>query len=84
MAHHLSTAKALVTRVTGYHFQDDALLMEAIDTTGMRTPQSNQRLAILGDAVLKHVLVDDWYPSGTPKGSSVSRIGRRRQQAELL
>ncbi|KAK4545520.1 hypothetical protein LTR36_002870 [Oleoguttula mirabilis] len=69
MADKLAAAKVLVQRLAGYHFRNEDILMEAIDTTGQRISQSNQRLALLGDAVLQHALLDDWYPNGTPKGN---------------
>lgn len=56
----------------GYTFLDIDLMIKALDTTGLRSPESNQRLAMLGDAVLKQVLLDDWYASGTPKGESAA------------
>lgn len=52
-----------------YNFKDNNLLLEALDTTGMRTNESNQRLAMLGDALLKMILLDIWYAGGTAKGS---------------
>jgi dsRNA-specific ribonuclease len=52
-----------------YTFKDDDLLLEALDTTGMRTNESNQRLAMLGDALLKMILLEGWYAGGTAKGS---------------
>jgi ribonuclease-3 len=55
-------------RVIGYNFTQQDLLTEALDTTGQRTPESNQRLALLGDALLKMVLLDNWYASGNAKG----------------
>lgn len=54
----------------GYTFSQRNILAEALDTTGMRTAESNQRLAMLGDAVLKMILLDDWYASGGAKGTS--------------
>ncbi|KAK3661231.1 hypothetical protein LTR56_000354 [Elasticomyces elasticus] len=82
----LAQAVALLDRLAGYTFENDRLLLEAIDTTGMRVPQSNQRLALLGDALLKHVLLDDWYPTGKPKGSGnaiVSSIGSNSNLASV-
>ena len=52
----------------GYPFKDINLLLEALDTTGMRTAESNQRLAMLGDALIQMVLLDVWYAGGTSKG----------------
>lgn len=51
----------------GHTFNNNDLLLEALDTTGMRTPESNQRLALLGDALIKTILLDSWYPGGTTK-----------------
>lgn len=36
----------------GYPFKNIDLLLEALDTTGMQIAQSNQRLAMLGDALI--------------------------------
>lgn len=57
-----------VQLATGHTFSNNNLLLEALDTTGMRTAESNQRLALLGDALLKTVLLDTWYAGGTAKG----------------
>jgi hypothetical protein len=35
----------------------------------LRSPGSNGRLAMIGDSRLKDVILDDWYASGTSKGS---------------
>ena len=53
----------------GYPFKNKLLLLEALDTTGMRTAESNQRLAMLGDALTQIILLDSWYASGTSKGA---------------
>lgn len=52
----------------GHTFSNNNLLLEALDTTGMRTAESNQRPALLGDALLKTILLDTWYTGGTAKG----------------
>ena len=57
----------------GYAFSNSELLLEALDTTGMRTTESNQRLAMLGDALLKLILLESWYPGGTSKGLLATR-----------
>lgn len=49
----------MLKRITGYEFGEDQFLLEAMDTTGLRISQSNQRLAFLGDIVLKHVILDE-------------------------
>jgi ribonuclease-3 len=57
-----------VQLAVGHTFTNKDLLLEALDTTGMRTAESNQRLAMLGDALLKTILLDSWYAGGTAKG----------------
>jgi ribonuclease-3 len=59
-------------RIIGYNFTRQGLLAEALDTSGDRTPESNQRLAMLGDALLQIILLDAWYASGDPKGKLVT------------
>lgn len=68
MARQLQNAKDLIHRFTGHQMSNDALLFEAIDTTGMRVYQSNQRLALLGDKIMAFIIANEWYPTGTPKG----------------
>ncbi|RMX85274.1 hypothetical protein D0869_03952 [Hortaea werneckii] len=78
MPNKLGHAKSLIQDLAGYRFKDENLLLDALDTTGLRIQQSNQRLALLGDAILKFIILDEWYPTGTPKGAGnehVSRIG---------
>lgn len=66
----------------GHTFGNTALLLEALDTTGMRTNESNQRLAMLGDALLKMILLDGWYAGSAPKGlhGAVYRSTHSRSQ----
>ncbi|KAL2358725.1 RNAse III [Cryomyces antarcticus] len=63
-----STTTRAIKAVTGYEFTNPANLSEALDTTGLHRRESNQRLALLGDAALKLALLDDWYPTGYTKG----------------
>ena len=56
----------------GHPFKSIDLLLEALDTTGMQTAQSNQRLAMLGDALIQVILLDSWYAGGTSKGASTA------------
>lgn len=65
---HRTTAHDAFQLAIGHTFNNNDLLREALDTTGMRTAESNQRLALLGDALLKTVLLDSWYAAGTAKG----------------
>jgi dsRNA-specific ribonuclease len=58
--------------IVGYSFTRQDLLTEALDTSGDRTPESNQRLAMLGDALLQIILLDAWYASGNTKGTLVT------------
>jgi hypothetical protein len=69
MASSIVAASTFVHSTLGYSFQDTRLLEEALDTTGLRSPGSNGRLAMTGDSRLKDVILDDWYASGTSKGS---------------
>lgn len=71
-----------IERSLGYTFLDSDLMAEALDTSGLRSPESNQRLAMLGDALLKIVILDGWYASGTPKGESLA--GRNSQTTSDL
>jgi hypothetical protein len=52
----------------GYTFKDLNLLNEALDTTGLYRPQSNQSLALIGDSILQLTIYRDWYPSRQLKG----------------
>jgi ribonuclease-3 len=63
----------LVQSVIGHTFAKPGLLKEALDTTGLRTAESNQRLAMLGDALLKMILLDDWYAGGSAKGTRATK-----------
>lgn len=52
----------------GYTLKDLRLLGEALDTTGIYRPQSNQSLALIGDSILQLTIYRDWYPSRQLKG----------------
>ena len=66
-----------VERVIGHTFNDPLILWEALQAAGStvrsagprRFPDGNKRLAIIGDTVLKLVLVTKWYDSGDIRGS---------------
>lgn len=64
-----------IARQLDYSFEDRALLIEALNATGLGMNGSNQRLAMLGDAVLKHVIMDDWYGTGASKGWPMMLLG---------
>lgn len=63
-----------VETILVYHFKDRAPLWIALQAAGSFCPgegiskDGSKRLAILGDAVLKLALVEDWYHSGAEKG----------------
>ena len=66
-----------VERVIGRTFSDPLILWEALQAAGSivrsagprHFPDGNKRLAIIGDTVLKLVLVTRWYDSGDIRGS---------------
>jgi dsRNA-specific ribonuclease len=66
----LLTMISRIQSAIGYTFSKTSLLREALDTTGLRTAEPNQRLAMLGDALLKMILLDDWYASDSAKGTT--------------
>jgi hypothetical protein len=69
MASGIVVASAFVQNTLGYSFTDTRLLEEALDTTGLRSPGSNGRLAMIGDSRPKDVILDEWYASRASKGS---------------
>lgn len=68
MANKSALAKGHLTSVTGHPFGNEQLVTQALDTTGLRAPQANRRLALLGDMLLRAVIVDEWYPTGAATG----------------
>ena len=66
-----------VEKSIGCTFNDPLILWEALQAAGSsvrsagprRFPDGNKRLAIIGDTVLKLVLVTRWYDSGDIRGS---------------
>jgi dsRNA-specific ribonuclease len=70
---HKDQACNAVQVAIGYTFTHDELLLEALDTTGMRTNESNQRLAMLGAALLTMILLDSWCAGGTAKDSLLTK-----------
>jgi ribonuclease-3 len=59
-----------------YHFHDSDLLEEAFLAAGVSVSSAeikgpmkgNKRLALVGDAVLRLAVLDDWIESGTSTG----------------
>lgn len=64
--------------IISYDFKDPLILWEAIQAPGSignyfgrrRLPDGNKRLALLGDSVLKLVLVKEWYKGEGSRGKS--------------
>lgn len=60
-----------VQNVTGHTFLDASILWEALQApgapayaaNGRNFSNGNKRLALIGDAVLKVVLLETWYPT---------------------
>ncbi|KAI7334507.1 hypothetical protein KC315_g3723 [Hortaea werneckii] len=59
MAAALEEERRFIERVTGYRFRGVDLLQEALIAF------YHKRMALLGDAVLKIAILDDWYDEGT-------------------
>ncbi|KAK5696996.1 hypothetical protein LTR17_024121 [Elasticomyces elasticus] len=81
----LAQASALVERLARYRFRSqshlrEALYMREIDQSDIC---SNRRLAVVGNAVLKQVLVEDWFPSGESTGEATRVICRIASNANL-
>lgn len=65
-----------VENIIGYNFSDSLILWEALQAAGStvrsagtrRFPDGNKRLAVLGDTILKLVLVSEWYNSADARG----------------
>lgn len=68
MASGANNAQDFVRQHLGYDFNNNAVLSEALDTSGTVVHDSNKRLALLGDAVATLVILKDWYGTGTSKG----------------
>jgi len=65
-----------------YTFKDSLLCLEALQTFSSplslkgkyRVITKNDRLAVLGDTVLKSYLCTKWYEAGRSKGTSIPNI----------
>ncbi|MDI1491507.1 MAG: hypothetical protein OHK93_002716 [Ramalina farinacea] len=79
--------------IIGYTFTDASILWEALqapgaprfDTNGRDFSNGQKRLALVGDAVLKLVLLDEWYrgPRGIQIGNNqVATIGSNSNLAQ--
>lgn len=67
MAAALEEERRFIERVTGYRFRSVDLLQEALIAF------YHKRMALVGDAVLKIAILDDWYGEGTTIGKSCLR-----------
>lgn len=71
-------AKKTLEQDIGYVFNSKDLLEEALLAAGASNSskeidgpkQGNKRLALVGDAVLRLVVLDEWYPSCTATGKN--------------
>lgn len=67
-----------IEAIIGYTFDDPLKLWEALQAAGSgicsagdrRFADGNKRLAVVGDAILRLVLVEDWYKSLSVRGVS--------------
>lgn len=95
---HMSNTTRQVEVIIAYTFTDPLILWEALQAAGStvrsagtrRFPDGNKRLAVLGDTVLKLVLVGEWYDSPDARGrasdilqqvgsnANLDRVGRAR------
>ncbi|KAF3310051.1 hypothetical protein TWF173_010163 [Orbilia oligospora] len=70
------TNHASVQKIIGYNFKDIHLLTEALEAAGRAVDHEtgsvdgNKRLALVGDAVLRLILVDEWYSSKGSRGGA--------------
>lgn len=71
---------AATEALIGYHFRDVSLLVEALTAAGAAVPSDvnaashnvlhgNKRLALLGDALIRLLSMDDWFPSRASPGT---------------
>ncbi|KAL9630636.1 MAG: hypothetical protein Q9164_006320 [Protoblastenia rupestris] len=71
-----------VERIIEYTFSDGLILWEALHAPGANTydignrnlSNGNKRLALLGDTVLKTVLIEGWYTTTAPRAARGSQI----------
>lgn len=65
-------------RLIGHKFDNTQVLWEALSAAGSASsaPDGNKRLALLGDVVLKFVVLNNWFKSGKPRGYYLQRSYR--------
>ncbi|KAK5676285.1 hypothetical protein LTS10_011097 [Elasticomyces elasticus] len=79
----ITEAAALVERLTRYRFKDPDRLREALHISASGGLHSNRRLALVGDSVLRQILIDNWYPSGAKNGRASSILTEVASNASL-
>ena len=80
MAYNLMSKVHSVETILGYIFQDPNICLEAIHVPGAmitgfydrNLSQGNKRLALVGDAILRAVLMTKRYATGDSKGTACS------------
>jgi hypothetical protein len=67
-------SKAYIIATFGYRFTNLDLLDEAFDASSVYPdrPDSNKRMAVIGDKVIDLILQSDWFPTGQPKGKQIA------------
>ncbi|KAH4303317.1 hypothetical protein HBH64_074150 [Parastagonospora nodorum] len=89
----MTNFKSIQDRVD-YHFHDSTLLREAflaagapISSKDIEGPvKGNKRLALVGDAVLRLAVLDEWFESGTSTAEGHGRVvevGTNERLAEV-
>merc|ERR1712137_643129 len=76
---------------TGYTFKDQSLPQEAILAAGASSqrkdvkgdPRGNKRLALIGDALLRLEIVDQWHATGVPPCQTQKIVSRRASNKNL-
>jgi hypothetical protein len=76
-----SIAITSVEDILGYRFTDTNCLWEALNAPGSgvsaagnrRFSDGNKRLALKGDAAIRNVIVEDWFPTNLPRGKELVR-----------
>lgn len=77
-----------VETIIQYRFNHTALLWEALQCTGIALdsegqavpPGGNKRLAIVGDAVLRLVLAEEWYKGSGTTGRCKYRKKKQKEK----
>ena len=80
----MAASDAVIADVIGYSFADQSILREALRLPGpMVNPDGNKRLALVGDAMAKMVLVTAGYKTGLTRRNEGNWKPRNRS-ADIL